>query len=68
MRTALLVLALGCFAWWIVNPLRWWFPRHGGKRSPGTTTGWVAPTEAFPPGFGELRSADAPPACRRYFG
>ncbi len=39
--TALCVLTVGVFLWWLISPARWWLPRHGGDRSSGTTVGWV---------------------------
>jgi hypothetical protein len=38
------------FLWWFFNPLHWWFPRHRGTRSSGTTTGWLAPAGTTTPG------------------
>jgi hypothetical protein len=41
-RTALCLLTVGVFLWWLISPLRW-LPRHSGDRSSGTTVGCVEP-------------------------
>lgn len=57
-RTITCVIVVSCFLLALFNPLRWWFPRRGGERSPGTTTGWVDDAGSRP---GEL----SPASCRR---
>ena len=41
LRTTVFVVLVSCFLLGFFNPLRWWFPRDPGERSPGTTTGWL---------------------------
>ena len=41
LRTIICIVLVSCFLLAFFNPLRWWFPRRGGERSPGTTTGWL---------------------------
>ena len=56
LRTIICIVLVSCFLLAFFNPLRWWFPRRGGERSPGTTTGWLqdagAPAE---PGTSKCR-------------
>ena len=47
MRMIVCIVLVSCFLLAFFNPLRWWFPRRGGERSPGTTTGWLQ--DAGPP-------------------
>jgi hypothetical protein len=47
---------VSCLLLGIFNPLRWWYPRTPGERSPGTTTGWLddagaPPTEIDPDSY-----------------
>lgn len=48
-RNQIILSALALtFLLWLINPLRWWLPRHSRDRSSGTTYGMVEPTAACP--------------------
>lgn len=61
-KTAAKMTAALCVVWWVVNPLRWWFPRHDGERNPTSPVGALfAPSTAYAEDLGGAPSGEPVP-------